>query len=123
MIFRICEMIDVVGDQIIKIDHHLNHDADGDLLWVDTSASSTSEMIYELYESGKEAGFKMTPDTARLIYAGIVGDTGGFMFPSTTPKTFKYAADLVTFPFDRSELHEGIYNITEKRSEERRVGQ
>src|SRR5690625_6712736 len=56
----------------------------------------------------------MTPDTARLIYAGIVGDTGGFMFPSTTPKTFKYAADLVTFPFDRSELHEGIYNITEK---------
>ncbi|HLS61182.1 MAG TPA: bifunctional oligoribonuclease/PAP phosphatase NrnA [Virgibacillus sp.] len=111
---RICDQRYVLGEQIIKIDHHPNHDAYGDLLWVDTSASSTSEMIYELYESGKEAGFKMTPDTARLIYAGIVGDTGGFMFPSTTPKTFKYAADLVTFPFDRSELHEGIYNITEK---------
>lgn len=110
---RICDQRYVLGKQIIKIDHHPNHDAYGDLLWVDTSASSTSEMIYELYEFGKEAGLKMTSNAARLIYAGIVGDTGRFMFPSTTSKTFKYAADLVTFPFDRSQLHEGIYNVTE----------
>jgi len=110
---RICDQRYGLGEQIIKIDHHPNHDAYGDLLWVDTSASSTSEMIYELYESGKEVGFKMTADAARLIYAGIVGDTGGFMFPSTTPKTFKYTADLVTFPFDRSQLHERIYNVPE----------
>ncbi len=29
----------------IKIDHHPNDDAYGDLLWVDTESSSTSELI------------------------------------------------------------------------------
>ena len=38
---------------LIKIDHHPNDDQYGDLLWVDTNASSCSEMIYELFEEGK----------------------------------------------------------------------
>lgn len=33
------------GDFLIKIDHHPNDDAYGDLLWVDTDSSSTSELI------------------------------------------------------------------------------
>lgn len=33
------------GKALIKIDHHPNDDAYGDLLWVDTTASSCSEMI------------------------------------------------------------------------------
>ena len=36
-----------LGDFLIKIDHHPNEDTYGDLQWVDTTASSTSEMIYE----------------------------------------------------------------------------
>ena len=38
-----------LGDKLIKIDHHPNEDPYGDLLWVDTTASSVSEMIYEFY--------------------------------------------------------------------------
>lgn len=41
------------GAKLMKIDHHPNEDPYGDLLWVDTSASSVSEMIYELYLEGK----------------------------------------------------------------------
>src|SRR5699024_1486718 len=37
------------GEKLIKIDHHPNVDPYGDVMWVDTEASSTSEMIYELY--------------------------------------------------------------------------
>ena len=33
------------GEFLIKIDHHPNDDAYGDLLWVDTESSSTSELI------------------------------------------------------------------------------
>lgn len=44
------------GKMIIKIDHHPNQTPYGDLLWVETSASSTSEMIYEFYLEGKERG-------------------------------------------------------------------
>ena len=36
------------GEMVIKIDHHPNDDAYGDFRWVDTNASSCSEMIYEL---------------------------------------------------------------------------
>jgi len=102
-----------LGDQIIKIDHHPNVDAYGDIQWVDTSASSTSEMIYEFYLKLKHKGLTLTGDAARLIYAGIVGDTGRFLFPSTSDKTFKYAADLVTYDFDREALYDGIYGMEE----------
>src|SRR5690625_4328659 len=107
---RICDQRYKLGDKIIKIDHHPNHDAYGDLLWVDTDASSTSEMIYELYKEGKNNGFQMTQEAARLLYAGIVGDTGRFLFPSTTEKTFHIAADLITYDFDLPSLYEGMYN-------------
>ncbi|MEB7454096.1 DHH family phosphoesterase [Lysinibacillus sphaericus] len=103
------------GKMIIKIDHHPNDDAYGDLLWVDTTASSCSEMIYELYEEGKEvANWQMSETAARLLFAGIVGDTGRFQFPSTTAKTFKVAADLITYDFDRNQIFDGMYEMEQK---------
>ena len=49
------------GDLLMKIDHHPDADPYGDVKWVNTSASSTSEMIYTLYEEGKDSyGWKMT---------------------------------------------------------------
>lgn len=108
---RISDQRYSLGEKLIKIDHHPNHDAYGDLLWVDTDASSTSEMIYELYLEGKSAGLKMSDAAARLIYAGIVGDTGRFLFPSTTAKTFRYAAELVQYHFDRTSLYDDLYNM------------
>lgn len=110
---RVCDKRYNKGDLIVKIDHHPNVDSYGDIQWVDTSASSTSEMIYEFYQHAKNDGFKLNDAGARLIYAGIVGDTGRFLFPSTTNKTFEIAADLVTYPFDRSELYSGIYSVSE----------
>jgi len=102
-----------LAEKVIKIDHHPNHDQYGDLLWVDTTASSTSEMIYTLFLQGKELGLQMSDQAARLIYAGIVGDTGRFLFPSTTKKTFEFAAQLVTYDFDRSEIYDHMYVIND----------
>lgn len=103
------------GKMMIKIDHHPNDDAYGDLLWVDTTASSCSEMIYELYEEGKEvANWQLSDTAARLLFAGIVGDTGRFQFPSTTAKTFKVAADLITYDFDRNQIFDGMYEMEQK---------
>ncbi|GAA0429578.1 bifunctional oligoribonuclease/PAP phosphatase NrnA [Lentibacillus halophilus] len=100
-----------LGQQLIKIDHHPNVGPYGDILWVDTEASSTSEMIYDLYLFGKDDGLVMTDESARLIYAGIVGDTGRFLFPSSTKKTFQHAAELVAYNFDRSRLYDGLYRM------------
>ena len=45
-------------------------------------------MIYEFYNYGKDKGLKITKEATRLILAGIVGDTGRFLFPNTTAKHF-----------------------------------
>src|SRR5690625_3118515 len=72
---RISDERYTLAKSLIKIDHHPNDDPYGDVLWIDTNASSTSEMIYKLYLEAKADGFQMNDEAARLIYAGIVGDT------------------------------------------------
>lgn len=100
----------VKGDYLIKIDHHPNDDKYGDIFWVDTNASSTSELIYELFEEGQnDKNWKMSDECARLLYAGIVGDTGRFLFSSATEKTFEVAGELIRYNFDRTELYNGMY--------------
>ena len=103
-----------LGDKLIKIDHHPNMEPYGDLLWVDTTASSCSEMIYEFYLNGKESGLKMNDEAARLLFAGIVGDTGRFLFPSSTEKTFVYAGELIHYNFSRTELFDRMYELDPK---------
>ncbi|MEH7373818.1 DHH family phosphoesterase [Neobacillus drentensis] len=108
---RICDKRYSLGEKLIKIDHHPNEDPYGDLLWVNTSASSCSEMIYEFYLNGKDKGLKMNDAAARLLYAGIVGDTGRFLFPSTTEKTLGYAGELIHYNFSRTELFDKMYEL------------
>ncbi|MCV9888840.1 DHH family phosphoesterase [Metabacillus halosaccharovorans] len=97
------------GKKLIKIDHHPNDDQYGDIIWVDTSASATSEMIYELFLEGKEAGLQLSKKAAELLYTGIVGDTGRFLFPSTTEKTFQYASALISVGIKPTPIYDELY--------------
>ena len=108
---RVCDQRYTMGDKLIKIDHHPNEDPYGDIMWVETDASSVSEMIYEFYLEGKDAGLKMSDEAARLIYGGIVGDTGRFLFPSTTEKTFEIAGELIRYNFSRTDLYDKMYEL------------
>lgn len=101
------------GKLVIKIDHHPNEDPYGDLLWVDTNSSSVSEMIVDLYVTARERGYKLSEKGAFLLYAGIVGDTGRFMFSNTTQRTFQYAGELLEFGVDTDSLYNELYK-TEK---------
>ncbi|MFS0751187.1 DHH family phosphoesterase [Oceanobacillus sp. 1P07AA] len=102
------------GEKLIKIDHHPETDTYGDIQWVNTNASSVSEMIVDLAIYGESEGLQLNDEAARLLYAGIVGDTGRFKFPSTTKKTFQLAAELVTFNFDRSQIYNALYSVEDK---------
>ena len=85
------------GDFLIKIDHHPNDDVYGDLSWVDTSSSSASEMITLFAQTTQLA---LSDCAAELLFAGIVGDTGRFLYPSTTARTLRLAAYLREHNFD-----------------------
>jgi len=82
------------GSALVKIDHHPNDDAFGDPQWVDVEASSTSELIYQFYAAFKSE-LTLTADAAKLLYAGIVGDTGRFLYDATKPSTLRAAAALM----------------------------
>ncbi len=82
------------GDKLIKIDHHPNDEPFGDLMWVVPTASSCSEMIYDFYQHfAKE--LKLPKKAASALYAGIIGDTGRFLYPATTPRTMLVAGALM----------------------------
>ncbi|MDR0298518.1 MAG: bifunctional oligoribonuclease/PAP phosphatase NrnA [Streptococcaceae bacterium] len=89
------------ADCVIKIDHHPNDDSYGDLIYVDDSASSVSEIITDF---ALKTNLEIPAEAARLLYAGIIGDTGRFLYPSTSPKTLSLAAKLAEKDFDRALL-------------------
>lgn len=89
------------GDFLIKIDHHPNDDIYGDISWVDTSSSSASELIALFALENK---LKLDDYSAKLLYAGIVGDTGRFLYPATTARTMAIASKLREYLFDFAAL-------------------
>lgn len=109
---RICDQRYKLGKEVIKIDHHPNEDPYGDLLWVDVDAAACSQMIYELFKTS-DGQLKMNDEAARLLYAGIVSDTGRFLYPSTTIETMQYAGELMQYTFNRQELFNHLYEKDE----------
>lgn len=99
------------GDCLIKIDHHPNEDVYGDLLYVNTNALSASEIISDFAFS---TGLALSSESARLLYSGIVGDTGRFLYPATSSKTFMIASKLREYDFDFSSLARQMDSISFK---------
>ena len=89
------------AETIIKIDHHPNDEEYGDILWVDTTSSSASEMVAILAE---ETNLKLSDQAAYLLSAGIIGDTGRFLFPATSARTLRIASQLREYDFDYAAL-------------------
>ncbi|WP_430603589.1 DHH family protein [Enterococcus sp. DIV0724b] len=99
-----------LGAELIKIDHHPNDDPYGDIVWVNPKASSCSEIIADFYHLNQDE-LIMSNNAARLLYAGIIGDTGRFLYPSTTSHTLEVAAELMTYDFNAAELNRELEQI------------
>ena len=89
------------AETIIKIDHHTNDEVYGDLVWVDTNSSSASEMIALFAEA---TNLELSDYAAKMLCAGIIGDTGRFLYPSTSARTLRIASQLREHNFDYAEL-------------------
>lgn len=100
------------GLETIKIDHHPNDEPYGDWQWVKEGHSATSTMIYEFYELLKTQGLVMTNQAARLLYIGIVGDTGRFMY-SMDKETFRVVSELFNYNFDYQAILHHMETISE----------
>ena len=99
------------AESVIKIDHHPNDEVYGDLVWVDTNSSSASEMIALFAEETK---LELSDYAAKLLSAGIIGDTGRFLYPSTSSRTLRIASHLREHNFDYPELTRKMDTISFK---------
>ena len=89
----------------INIDHHIsNAEGCGDFNFIDSHASSASELVYRLLEEEY-----LDEDIAKFLYLGIAHDTGVFRYNNTSPETMIIAAKLISFGFDFSDLLEKTY--------------
>ncbi|WP_232718742.1 DHH family phosphoesterase [Bacillus sp. FJAT-45037] len=98
-----------LGSKLIKVDHHPNEEPYGDMVWVDTTASSTSEMIVELYQQSERHQLVLDQESATLLYAGIVGDTGRFRYNNTTAKTMQRTSVLLEVGFDQNNFYSQLH--------------
>ncbi|HCD06764.1 MAG TPA: DHH family phosphoesterase [Lactobacillus sp.] len=103
------------GAFLIKIDHHPNDDVYGDQLFVNTDASSCSEIIADLIESSNE--LQLTKEVAYYLYAGIVGDTGRFLYPSTTQHTMEVGGKFIALGVDTAAINNKMNEITLKQAQ------
>jgi phosphoesterase RecJ-like protein len=78
--------------EVFVVDHHEPNRFSPPGGLVDSTASSTCELLVEL---AGEAGIVLNPVSAAAAYAGIIYDTGSFAYSKTTARTFRAALALV----------------------------
>lgn len=74
------------------IDHHAGNGGYADFTLLDSTASSTAELMAEVIEA---MGVALTPVIADCLYTALSTDTGCFRFSSTTARTHRVAARLI----------------------------
>ena len=99
----------LTGKALIKIDHHPKTEEFGDIEWVDTSYAAAVEMIVELYIENKDK-LIMNKEAARVLYAGLLTDTGRYYYNSVTERTLRYGAVLYEYDFDKAALYANLYH-------------
>lgn len=93
---------------VINIDHHLISDEYGNINYIDSSASSTAEIIFQLFEANED-GLLPTADEATCLYTGLETDTGRFLHSNTTAEALRVASALVALGADIAQINQVIY--------------
>lgn len=84
--------VDRAPRRTVNIDHHHDNTRFGDVNYVDSTASSTVEILWELF---RDLGVRLDRETAEALYVGLVTDTGRFMYQNTHQRSHEMAVDLL----------------------------
>jgi phosphoesterase RecJ-like protein len=90
----------------VNIDHHITGLDFAQLNWIDRSAVSVGEMVYEL---ARAAGADLTPQMAQCLYTTVLTDTGGFCYGNVRESTFAMARELVHAGADPIAIANEVY--------------
>ena len=97
-----------MGGYIAKIDHHpCKKEIAKRATIVDLEAGSAAELVADFCFHFK--GTKMSAEAATYFYSAIVGDTGRFLFSSTSSHTFAVAEELLKCGIDIAKIYQKMY--------------
>ncbi len=92
--------------KLINIDHHPTNPAYGDLNLIESQATSTAEIVYNLLSA---AGYRLSADVGKCLYTGLITDTGSFRFSGVTSRTLRIAAELLEPGLDSYEVTRHLF--------------
>src|SRR5690606_25514209 len=92
--------------RVVNIDHHGDNTHFGDLNHVRATASCAAQLVHEL---AGHLGVVVDAEMATSIYVGLVTDTGGFQYSTTTPASFELAAQLMRAGVDTHDVVSRIF--------------
>ena len=110
---RICldrSLIDK-SSKLICIDHHASNESYGDFNYIIPEASSTCELVYNIFKKINQTQNKQVMDSkiATALYAGVVTDTGKFTYSNTNPSTFDMAKELLVLGAETNKVICEVY--------------
>ncbi len=91
----------------IVIDHHGTNTMYGDYNYVNPDAPACAQILIQIIE---HYGIEIDKETGTCILTGIITDTGGFQYQSTTPETFEFASDLLKRGVNVSDIYKKVMN-------------
>ncbi|MDD5350748.1 MAG: bifunctional oligoribonuclease/PAP phosphatase NrnA [Chthoniobacteraceae bacterium] len=96
----------------INLDHHISNTGFGDLVYIDSTAPASGQIVFELIQA---AGFPLTPPIAENLWAAIATDTGSFQYSNTTARTFEIAAELIRVGVQVGKISERLFQTHPRR--------
>ncbi len=97
----------------VVIDHHIPHEAPGDLRIVCTASPATCSIILDLF---RDSEIKITPEIADCLLAGILTDTGNFRYPNTDARCLHSAGYLLEMGANLTRITKEVYMSRERPS-------
>jgi phosphoesterase RecJ-like protein len=92
---------------VAKLDHHPFKGEIARHPILDLDAAAASEIVADFCLSWKD--MTMSQAAARNFYIGLVGDSGRFMYSSTTAHTFAVAQGLIATGIQISDIYQAMY--------------
>lgn len=97
----------LAGAERLVLDHHDTNAGFGDVFFVDETASSCCEVLYELFTVMDASHIDRL--VASALYTGLVSDTGSFQYANTKAQSLIYGARLIALGACPDEISRSIY--------------
>lgn len=106
---RVADERVALATETIIFDHHPLQEKRGEVMIVDHSLAAASELVTIFALS---TGLPLNKESAKNFYIALVGDSGRFLYSSTTSLTFSVAQELLATGININEIYLNMYENT-----------